>query len=206
MALSDLTYTALKQSVADFLAKSNLTAVIPDLIYLAETRLFRRLNLLDMEDVDTGTFTAGTATLDLPTGFRRTIALYINGTEHESFKIVSPDELFKSPLSADSGVPLLAAVIGSQYHFGPVPDAAYSYVHHYAGSLQRLSSSQAQNALLQSAPDVYLYASLLEAEPYIKNDPRIPVWQGFLEEAIKDLKVEDEAKRWRGGPLIPRAA
>ena len=208
MALTDLTFTALKQSVANFLAKSNLISIIPDLVYMAELRLFRRLDLLAMEDSETGTLTAGTATLALPTGYRRTLAFYVSSSStNYPIKVVSPDEMFRSSLAVDTGQPRLMAVIGSTLTFAPTPDSDYTYVHHFAGSLDHLQDATGgTNWLLTNAPDVYLYATLVEAEAYLKNDPRISVWREYAEEALKDLRVEDEAKRWRGGPLVPRAA
>lgn len=206
MALSDLTWTALKAVVADYLAKSNLSTQVPDFIYLAETRLFRRLNLLGFEDVETGTMTSGTATLALPTGHSETRSFYItSGDTIYTVRPKPPHVFFETDGVNDSGTPAIMAVIGSNLHFGPTPDADYAYTHHYVGKPQHLGASQATNWLLTNAPDVYLYASLLEAEPFLKNDPRIAVWRDFLAQAIADLEVEDHESRYSGGVLIPSA-
>ena len=206
MALSDLTYTALKSSVADHLAKSNLSGVIPDLIYLAETRIFRRLTLLGMEDVETGTLTASQGYIDLPSGHNGTTELVI-GTDpaYAIDKLESPEGFLSRQMNADTGPPRAMTVIGERLYLSPIPDAAYAYSHHYHATPQRLSSSQSTNYVLQNAPDVYLYGALLEAEPYLKNDGRIPVWRGFLAAGFEDLEAQDMRRRWTGGPLVPRA-
>jgi predicted transcriptional regulator len=40
--------------------------------------------------------------------------------------------------------------------------------------------AQGSNWLFASSPDVYLYAALLEAAPYVGEDPRLAVWQAEL--------------------------
>lgn len=42
------------------------------------------------------------------------------------------------------------------------------------------------------APNAILYAALLESTPFLKNDARIPVWEGFYNRAIAALNGEDE--------------
>jgi hypothetical protein len=37
--------------------------------------------------------------------------------------------------------------------------------------------STAVNSLFTSHPDLYLYASLCAATPFLKNDNRIPIWE-----------------------------
>lgn len=49
-----------------------------------------------------------------------------------------------------------------------------------------------ENWYLENAPEVLLYASLLEAQPFIMNDPRIPIWQAYLADALDSL---DDATR-----------
>ena len=59
------TYTELKASVADYLARTDLTAQIPDFITLAEKRLKRDLRIRQMLKVVTATMTAADATVAL---------------------------------------------------------------------------------------------------------------------------------------------
>jgi hypothetical protein len=55
--------------------------------------------------------------------------------------------------------------------------------------------------LLTYAPDIYLYASMLEAEPFIMNDERVPLWATALERAITDMQEQDNKDRHSGSAL-----
>jgi hypothetical protein len=57
------------------------------------------------------------------------------------------------------------------------------------------------NWLVENHPDVYLYATLMEAAPYLKADPRIEVWKGFLEEALEGIHQDEWDRQW-GGSLV----
>ena len=64
MALA--TYSDLKTAVANYLARSDLTAVIPDFVRLAETRLRRELRIRQMLQVVTTSTVSGDSTVALP--------------------------------------------------------------------------------------------------------------------------------------------
>ena len=80
MALS--TFTELKDAVADWLDRSDLTTRIPDFITLAESRLNRDLRIRPMEVRSTMTTTAGNQYFNLPGGYiqMRNIQLNTNPT------------------------------------------------------------------------------------------------------------------------------
>jgi hypothetical protein len=50
------------------------------------------------------------------------------------------------------------------------------------------------NWITEYIPDLLLYASLLEATPFLKNDERIPVWLNFYQMSIDSLNTEDMKK------------
>jgi len=54
-----------------------------------------------------------------------------------------------------------------------------------------LSDTNTTNWLLTSHPDVYLYGSLLEAEPYLKDDERAALWGTLYEQAASQVRVPD---------------
>ena len=55
--------------------------------------------------------------------------------------------------------------------------------------------------MITNAPDVYLYGSLLEAEPFIMNDGRTALWQNQFETAINAIQDADERDRHSGSAL-----
>ena len=46
-----------------------------------------------------------------------------------------------------------------------------------------------------------LYASLVEAEPYLMNDSRIQLWAGMYDRALAALTAADDASENSGVPL-----
>jgi hypothetical protein len=64
-----------------------------------------------------------------------------------------------------------------------------------------LSSSNTTNVFLTTAPDALLYASLIEAEPYLMNDARINTWGTMYDRAIASLTKSDEEGQYSGVPL-----
>jgi hypothetical protein len=57
-----------------------------------------------------------------------------------------------------------------------------------------LDDSNQENWLTEYAPQLLLYAALLEAEPFLKNDERIATWQALYDRAAAMLNGEDLAK------------
>ena len=57
------------------------------------------------------------------------------------------------------------------------------------------------NWLLTKYPDLYLYASLSNAEAWLKNDPRIPLWSSAAAEVMDEIIRHDDQDRFSGGPL-----
>ena len=74
---------------------------------------------------------------------------------------------------------------------GPTPDAAYNYEVLYYERVQPLDSSNQSNWFTQYAPQALLYGSLLQAMPFLKNDERMPMWQGNYDHIIEVLKAEN---------------
>ena len=57
------------------------------------------------------------------------------------------------------------------------------------------------NWLLQTAPDAYLYGTLMEAAPYLHDDERIAVWASGVQAAFADLNALSDEATYNAGPL-----
>jgi hypothetical protein len=66
-------------------------------------------------------------------------------------------------------------------------------------------SANSTNWLLTAHPDVYLYGSLMQAAPYLKNDERLAVWGSLYTASIADLNQSSDRAEVSGGPLVMRA-
>lgn len=56
-----------------------------------------------------------------------------------------------------------------------------------------LSDSNPTSSFLTSYPDVYLYGSLIEAEPFLQNDQRLQTWLGLYDRATSEIRIVDTA-------------
>lgn len=76
----------------------------------------------------------------------------------------------------------------------PTPDKAYPYEMVYWELPPLLDDTLQTNWITQYAPNLLLYASLLEMTPYLKNDDRMPTWQGMYDRAAQGISGEDIRK------------
>jgi hypothetical protein len=67
----------------------------------------------------------------------------------------------------------------SSFIFGPYPDSGYTVKGAYYKRLDALSDSNTDNWLTDTYPYLIFHAALIAATPFIKDDPRIPVWESF---------------------------
>lgn len=178
-----MNYTTLKSAIADWLHRSDLTAVIPTFIMLAESRINRDLRVSDMEKVVSGSV-AGDITL--PTDFRQVKSLIV-------------DDRKINYLSEKQGM----VYEGEPYGYSQVggalklyPAGGQSYTLQYYASIPSLSDAAPANWLLSKYPEIYLYASLLESAPYMNDDARMQTWAMAYQNAITTLSQQDAVRKY----------
>lgn len=196
MALT--TFSQLKTSIANYLNRSDLTSVIPDFITLAESKLNRNLRLRKMQTTTSLTTTSGTATLDLPTDFLEVVQLFVDGNPNVVLDYVNPTEIELNNLNDASGNPQQYTIIGDTIKLNPIPDSDYTVKLTYFQKLPALSDSNITNFLLTNYPQIYLYGSLVEAQPYIMNDERLVTWLTLYNESVNVANQDDEKGRYAG--------
>jgi hypothetical protein len=109
--------------------------------------------------------------------------------------------LSNDPRASEVGVPKSYTILASEFLLAPPPDGIYTLRMLYFAAPTYLSSSNASNVFLTTAPDALLYASLIEAEPYLMNDARINTWGTMYDRAISSLTKSDEQGQYSGVPL-----
>lgn len=203
MALT--TYNELKSSVADWLNRTDLTAVVPDFISVAEAQIERTLRTRQM--IVRATAAIDTEYSAVPADFLETksIKLNTNPVTALAFESIDAMDLMKSTRYLSPGKPQYFSIVGGQIRVLPVPDNSYTAELTYYAKLTKLSSTVASNWLLASSPDVYLYGSLMQASPYLKDDARIPVWSSMYTSALEAIQVADDRGATSGGAIMMRA-
>jgi len=195
------TYAELQSTIAGYLARSDLTTQIPDFIRLAEVRLRRDLRIRQMLTSTTITCTSGTATVSIPSDFLQVSDFVVNVNPVQPLTYQSPALFSRNSRTTDVGKPLDYTVLASTFKLAPVPDTGYTLTLIYSAAPPFLSDSNTSNTFLTVCPDLILYASLLEAEPYLMNDARINTWGTMFDRAMSALTTSDEQGQYSGVPL-----
>jgi hypothetical protein len=202
-----MTFASLQNDVRSYLERgaSAVTdplvyAQIPSLINFAERRISRDLKIQGFQTVVVTNLQAGVAVLPKPDRWRETISMNI-GTGTNNNKRVQlfsrVYEYIRSYWPNDTQV--AEPVFYADYNYtnwiiAPTPDAAYPIEILYYELPVLLDENTQTNWLTQYAPNLLLYATLLEATPFLKNDERIPVWQAMYASAAQALQGEDLSK------------
>lgn len=202
-----LTFASLQTDLQTYLERGpslasdpEVFAQIPRLINLAERRISRELKVQGFIEAVTTTLTIGQSVYDKPDRWRDTISINIgtgtsNNTRtplftrgYEYLRACWPDE-------SQTDTPEFYGDYDAQHWLiAPTPDAAYPMEVLYYAQPPLLDDSNQTNWLTDYAPQLLLYAALLEAEPFLKNDERIATWQSLYDRAAAMLNGEDLAK------------
>ena len=199
--MSFATYSDLKTSIAGYLARSDLTSQIPDFITFAENRLRRELRIRQMLKSVTTATVSGDSTVELPSDFLEIRDFVALTNPITPLNYSSPSALSNDPVASQVGVPKSYTILANEFLMSPVPDGVYTLRLLYFAAPAYLSSTNASNVFLTTAPDALLYASLIEAEPYLMNDARINTWGTMYDRAIASLAKSDEQGQYSGVPL-----
>ena len=196
------TFAQLKTAAANWLDRSDLTDRIPEFIVLAEARFNRILRIRDMETVSTAISTsAGTREYSLPTGFVQMKEFHLTTDPLTPLAYITPEMMTRIWAGSAQGKPEVFTIIADNVRLGPNPDAVYTTSMLYYKTFTALSDSATTNDMLTNNPDVYLYGTLLEAEPFIMNDQRVQLWGMAFEKAIGDIQNQDNKDRHSGSQL-----
>jgi hypothetical protein len=195
------TYTDLKSTIADYLARDDLDTKIPDFVRLAEERLKRDLRIRQMLKVATATTTADDSTISLPADFLAMKDLHLDTNPVRVLQFQNTSNFFRNARTTDKGVPTMYTLLGSEFQFAPYPDTAYTLRMVYYYKPDVLSDSNPSNLFLATCPDLLLYGALAEAEPYLMNDERLATWASLYDRGLASLRASDDDSEYPSSPM-----
>jgi len=200
MALN--TFTALKASIADFLNRDDLTAVIPDFITLAEAQINRDVRHWKMEARSSGQQDPADEYMQIPADWVETIRLHLTGTGTSVVNLISRDAMADKRQGDEdtTGTPMYYTHADGQFQLYPTPNATTDFELLYYQKIPSLSSN-ADNWLLLDSPDVYLYGALLHSAPYLAEDERVAIWAQMYSASVARLNEASESARYSGSGL-----
>ena len=166
---------------------------LPRLITLGERRIARELKIEGFIRAVNLTLSIRVSTYLKPDRWRDTASMNIAGSSifsrsYEYCRNYWPDE-------SETATPEFYADYDYQnWLITPTPNAASNLEILYYEQPALLGDDFQSNWLTEYAPDVLLYAALLEATPFLKNDERVPMWREMYDRAAQALNGEDLAK------------
>lgn len=195
-------YSELQTAVANWLHRSDLGTVIPDLILFGEKRIFREIRVRDMETALNSTIASGV--IAVPSDYLDLKFAYVDGNPTQQLQRATASQVYNEyPLRSSTAKPRLIAREGSNFIFGPYPDSAYTIKGIYYAEPTSIQSTS--NAVFVANPDLYLFASLVEAAKYINDQQRLALWEEQYQQA-KMLVQKQETEYGSGGGLTVAAA
>jgi len=205
MAIS--TYAELQTATANWLDRTDLTDRIPEFIDLAEStfnRTIRNHRMITKND----SYSLDSRYVNLPTDTLEVIRIVVDVSPQITLEYLTPEEIAERRGAGSSGRPVYFTVIGgstNQIELLPSPDSTYTSSIVYYTKIPALTDAATENWLLTNNPDIYLFGTLVEAEPYLKNDERMPMWSARLSKALNELKLQGEREMHTGSSLRMRS-
>lgn len=195
-------YSTLQTAIGDYLARSDLSSFFPNFTQAAEAKLYKRLRIRAMETALSGTISSGV--LAVPSDFLELKFAYVTTSPVQWLKKTTPEHIYNDwPVRSGSAIPTHISRQGTNFIFGPYP-GAYTVAGIYYARLTALSGSNTTNWFITNAPDVLLYGSLLEAAPFLGDDPRVPIWAEAFAQCIALIEEEERREGARGSSRAAR--
>lgn len=189
------TYANLKTAVLDWMTRADLSGNVADWITLAEARLNRELNPVEVDQSLTGT--AGSREIDLSSySIVEALDLYlIDGTGDETTLTQKHDFARSATSDEPSFWDYYQHVSAGKIIFDCLLDQAYTFRFRYRQRFA-LSDSATTNWLLTNHSDVYLAAVLVWGSGFVQKFQEAGGWKTILDESIPSVRsIIADAKR-----------
>lgn len=200
--MSITNYSTLQSTIADYLNRADLTSQIPTFIQMAEADMNTRLRTREM--IVRAEATSSAEYVQLPADWLEAINLHIvDGKQPLRFVTLDEaDRIIKEKIYTQVAA---FSLMNGAIELVPPPGDDVDIEMIYYAKIPTLSAQQTTNWLLTKAPDVYLYGSLLHAQPFLMDDQRMPVFATLYNSRIEALNEESMKSTHSGSPLIARA-
>ena len=194
------TFTTLKSAIQDYTQNTETSFVsnLPTFIVQAEDRIIKSVELPNFRKNVTGTFTASNQYLATPSDYLYPYSLAVLDSDSNYSYLLNTDVSFMReayPLASTTGTPKhYAQFDDTTFIVGPTPNANYTTELHYFYIPQSITvASDGTTWLGTNAPEVLLYASLLEAYTFMKGEPDLMMnYEKRFQEALQRLTLESD--------------
>ena len=200
-------YGELKTTVQEYLYnRKDLDSQIPGFIAFAEKKIFRQLRCRDNElQVDGSLVEGEESSITLPDDFLEMKFITVNGKPLERRSDI--DYLSRIAVDNAGGEPTWFARLLNEIKLWRTADSDYDFSFVYWATQEGLLVDDADStSVLLFAPDLYLYASLIEAMPYLVKDDRLTTWQAMFKQAMDEIDHQTQEGEYAGSNVSVSSA
>ena len=175
---------------------------IPTAVDLAEERLFKELDLMDLETKVTGTLSA--ATLNKPAGYRfgNHFAITVAGKKKLLKKRLEDYIIDYWPDPAVTDIPEYYCDLSStQFLVAPTPSASYTYEIKCTGQPTKLSVSNPTNYFITNCKDILYAACMSEMARFMKAWSQQESFEAIYANARDTFNIEMMRRRRDNGEV-----
>jgi len=195
-----MTYSSLLQDLRSYLERGFteesdpiVYEQFPKLVAMAERRIATELKIQGFIRAVSSNFAATQAVYQKPDRWRETVSITVSGKpiftrSYDYLKNYWPDT------SETGAVEFYADYDYQHWLFVPTPASTTEFEILYYEMPRPLDTENEENWLTKYAPNLLLYACLLESAPFLKNDIRISTWQAMYDRAAQATNGQDIQK------------
>lgn len=197
--MEEMTYALLLQDIQTYTERSDapFVAQMPRFVMLAENRISSEVRGLGFLRFALGDIKQSNPIVQKPIRWRETASmqLVVGGTRVPLFqRSLSYCRAF-SPSNTITAQPQYYADYDYAHFFiAPTPDQNYAFELAYHEKPTPLSEANQTNWTTQYAPQLLLYATLLEAQPFLKLGARTQEFQQLYMQAVAALTAEADRR------------
>ena len=196
-----MNYGELKTLIADYLHRTDLTTQIVTFIKLAQARMSHDLDLVEMEAAGTVATVASQEYASVPSGMIKLLS--IKAPSNGGYVILEQDTLMGVSVrnsGGATGIPEYYARHADRFYFSPIPSEILSLPVLYLSRFTNFTADADTDDLLTNHPNVYVYATMLEALPFLVDAKN--TWKDLYAMEVATLNNLAQETRWSGGPLV----
>lgn len=189
-----MNYATLTQLLQDYTQNysAEFVAAIPNIVRLAEDRIYQSVQIPALKKNSTTTFITGDKYLSTPTDFLAAYGMAVKNLSGDYFYMLEKEvnyinEVFIDPSA--TGLPKFYALFNeSVFVVGPTPSAAFEVELHYFYEPESIVDAN-ESWLGDNTESLLFYGSLSEAYTFMKGDQDLQVlYRQRYEEVLGRLK------------------
>lgn len=193
-------YTTLQQAVTDYLGRADLASYAPNFTQNWEEKFYRDAKNWAKWMETSLSVAVSSGVMALPSAYLGMVTAYVDGVSGPSLERVSLEQLYQRfPRDEAAAVPRYYARNGSNLEFGPVASDGYVIKGTYYAKptvMRSYASDAAAHWVIVNAPDLALYGSLLEAMPFLIDDPRVPMWKALYTDSLLAYREQHTEEKY----------